>query len=86
LFFLLISFSWRIEQEQENAARKSSISVVNDKQTIKHFIPFLSLSLSLLPFLLALGIPVHAILFAYMGDFFGKTVSRCAMVEKSRAE
>lgn len=43
----------------------------NDKQTIKH-----SFSPLLVPIFPPTGIPVHAILFAYMGDFFGKTVSR----------
>jgi hypothetical protein len=46
-------------------------SVGNDKQTIKHFYPFFFFILS------PTGIPVHAILFAYMGKFWGKSVSAC---------
>lgn len=44
-------------------------SVGNDKQTIKHFYFFSRF--------LPAGIPVHAILFAYMGEFWGQTVSAC---------
>lgn len=50
-------------------------AVGNDKQTIKHSLFLLSMAF------VPTGIPVHAILFAYMGDFFGKTVSACGRNE-----